>query len=69
MLCNPNENGWDASNPETEITPDGLKITRGHFQHILAEKGFTISGQDLRSDLFPGTILYYYEVTHMGGSR
>jgi hypothetical protein len=31
--------------------------------NIFAEKGFAISGEHYRTDQFPGSIIYYFEVT------
>jgi hypothetical protein len=66
-LCNPLQNVWKATNPGAVISPDGLKInSTGFFGcHIFAEKGFAISGDNCRMDKFTGTVLYYYEVTHL----
>jgi hypothetical protein len=48
------------------ISPDGLQVDSiAPFLHVFAEKGFAISGALCRKDNFPGTIMYYYEVTHM----
>jgi hypothetical protein len=48
------------------IYPDGLNVSHGtrEKQWVIAEHGFPISVQHSRADLFPGTILYYFELNH-----
>jgi hypothetical protein len=66
---NPKANRWTGA--KVKISGNGLKAsTRANpFKYYLvAEKGFIISPEHCRKDNFPGTILYYYEVTKMKSS-
>jgi hypothetical protein len=59
---------WDPSKTDASISKCGLKATSStHFKGVfaIATKGFAISGEQCRKEnfQFPGTILYYYEVT------
>jgi hypothetical protein len=66
-LCNPKGIRWVETKNKAKISEDGLKATstadRYSRQYVLSEKGFAISGEDCRKDNFPGTIIYYFEVT------
>ena len=67
-LVNPRENRWSSqsANINVGISCDGLKASNTNEHEWLtfyAEKGFAISGENRRMDDFPGTILYYFEVT------
>jgi hypothetical protein len=56
---------------KAKITKKGLRAENpdaDEWQHVFADKGFAISGEDCRKDKFPGTILYYFEVTKKSSS-
>jgi hypothetical protein len=57
---------------EATISEDGLKANstaeQNRRQFVFAEKGFAISGEDCRKDKFPGTIIYYFELTKVSSS-
>jgi hypothetical protein len=66
---NPLKNRWrndGTSAGVIKISLDGLKAVSNSSaderQYVYAEQGFPISVQHCRSDHFPGTILYYFEV-------
>jgi hypothetical protein len=63
-LCNSKGNVWSRSNGNVTISEDGLNASkdRNGRQHVYAKNGFPISVAECRSDDFPGTICYYYEV-------
>jgi hypothetical protein len=70
-LRNPEQNGWEVSNTDAIISFNGLYASdnTGFIWHnVFAKKGFPISGELSRTDNFPGTILYYFEVTQMSTS-
>jgi hypothetical protein len=66
-LGNPKQNGWEVSNTDAIISSNsnGLLASdnTGAWLNVFAKKGFPITGQLSRTDNFPGTILYYFEVT------
>jgi hypothetical protein len=66
-LRNPDENGWEVSNTGAIISSNGLLDSRntGAYPNIFAKKGFPISDELSRTDNFPGTIVYYFEVTNL----
>jgi hypothetical protein len=64
-LCIREGNGWSTFNEDVTISEDGLHVSNkntNRLQYIYAEKGFPISVADCRTDGFPGTICYYFEV-------
>jgi hypothetical protein len=64
-FTNPIKNGWEIFNRSVIISFNGLsaRIITGITQSVSAKKGFPITGELSRTNNFPGTILYYYEVT------
>jgi hypothetical protein len=64
-LANSKGNAWNGSKTGASIS--GLKATVGpeSHQYVFATEGFAISGDQCRKDNFPfpGTIVFYYEVT------
>jgi hypothetical protein len=64
---NPEENGWEVSNTGAIISSNGLLVSDNTqtWQNVFAKEGFPISGELSCTDKFPGTILYYFEVTLM----
>jgi hypothetical protein len=64
---NPEQNGWEFSNTRAMISFNELCVSdnRGTWLNVFAQKGFPISGELTRTDNFPGTILYYFEVTQI----
>jgi hypothetical protein len=41
----------------------------GTYQNVYAKNGFPIADELSRTDNFPGTILYYFEITNMSTLR
>jgi hypothetical protein len=65
-LRNPEQNAWNNSSTNAIISFNGLQASdyREHLSIVFANKGFSISGELARKeDNFPGTIMYYFEVT------
>jgi hypothetical protein len=67
-LANPKGIVWDASkSTNANISECGLKFngTRTGCVVAIATEGYAISGEHCREEnyQFPGTIVYYYEVT------
>jgi hypothetical protein len=67
-LINPKGNRWSPSNPNIEISPNGLMADdktrhRDYLQHVYAIKEFSLSVALCREDNFPGGVFFYYEVT------
>jgi hypothetical protein len=64
---NPQQNGWEVSYTRAIISSNGLLASdsTGAWQNVFAKKGFPITGELSRIDKFPGTILYYFEITIM----
>jgi hypothetical protein len=62
-IRNPKGNGWEKGN--TTATILGLKAHNPNKcgRLVFAIEGFAISPEICRKDEFPGTILYYFEVT------
>jgi hypothetical protein len=61
----------DEYNMAAKISPDGLKIsdnTKRRGLNVYAEQGFDIS-KKFRKDIFPGTIVYYFEITQVSESK
>jgi hypothetical protein len=68
---NPEQNGWEVSKTDAKISSNGLvasHITKFYWESIYAKKGFPITGELTRTDNFPGTILYYFEVSILRSS-
>jgi hypothetical protein len=67
IVANSNGNGWNGLNTNARISKYGLKATSnvGYGKHVFATKGYPISGEQCREEnfQFPGTIIFYYEVT------
>jgi hypothetical protein len=63
-ICNPQGNGLRRFSKDVTISEDGLIASNNTtgWKYIFAEKGFPISVANCRTDGFPGTICYYYEV-------
>jgi hypothetical protein len=71
QLRNPNGNGWKETK-KVRISRDGLKAIdkNDDVWPLYAKKGFNISAGAVRKkDNYPGTILYYYEVTRTRASK
>jgi hypothetical protein len=70
-LKNPEQNCWEVANTDAIISSNGLCASdnTGDWQNVYAKKGFPITGELSRTDSFPGTILYYFEVTNMSTLR
>jgi hypothetical protein len=70
-LGNPKENVWNGTNRNATISADGLQASKGtsEWLNLSASKGFAISVEQCRMDHFPGTILYYFEVTQVSSSE
>jgi hypothetical protein len=70
-LCNPEKNGWKVPNTDAIISSNGLLAcyNTGEWHNVFSKKGFPISGELCRKDNFPGTILYYFEVTQISSYR
>jgi hypothetical protein len=67
-LKNSTGNRWKTSKTLAKISEDGLKATDNccmEYTFVYASQGFSILGETLRKDDFPGTIVYYFEVTQM----
>jgi hypothetical protein len=67
-LSNPEQNGWKSSNTNALIFFNGRYASdnSGGDSIVFAKKGFHISGELPRKESnFPGTILYYFEVTQI----
>jgi hypothetical protein len=65
---NPAENQWGSATTDAIISPDGLtaSVALGMpEEHVYAIEGFPIVRRLCRNGNFPGTILYYYEVTEV----
>jgi hypothetical protein len=65
---------WNGAKSEAKISWDGLKARIrsdwfpfyfSYWQYVFANKGFVISEAYSRKDNFPGTIVYYFEVTQI----
>jgi hypothetical protein len=68
---------WNGAKSEAKISWDGLKASVSKcdwfptlfystdWQYVFANKGFVVSEAYSGKDNFPGTIVYYFEVTHM----
>jgi hypothetical protein len=57
---------WSGTKTKASISEFGLKATgNGDYQYVFATEGFAVSGKQCRKDNFPfpGTIVFYYEVT------
>jgi hypothetical protein len=69
-LRNPEQNGWEVSNTGAIISSNRLLANdyTKNFLNVFAKKGFPINAELSRTDKFPGTILYYYEVTYTAPS-
>jgi hypothetical protein len=69
LIANPKGFVWDRSKTDASvnISECGLKATntRYEFGFAIATEGYAISGEHCRKEnsQFPGTILYYYEIT------
>jgi hypothetical protein len=68
ILANPKGLVWDRAKTDASvnISECGLKATniRYEFGFAIATEGYAISGEHCRKDFqFPGTIVYYYEIT------
>jgi hypothetical protein len=67
-LGNPPGNAWNKSNTKATISGDGLQANSSverEYEFVYAEKGFGIHWKYSRKVNFPGTILYYFEITQM----
>jgi hypothetical protein len=63
-----NVNCWNGTKSTATISPDGLQVSDStkSWLNANATEGFVIAGdKNLRADHFPGTIIYYYEMTQM----
>jgi hypothetical protein len=71
LLRNPEQNGWEVFNTGAIISSNGLLANNniGTWRNVIAKKGFPITEELSRKDNFPGTILYYFEVTNMSNFR
>jgi hypothetical protein len=64
-------NWLNEYNMVAKISPDGLKVsdnTKRRGLNVYAEQGFDLS-RKFRKDRFPGTIVYYFEITQMSSSK
>jgi hypothetical protein len=70
-LCNPKSNCWSAKSVLSSalISADGLCIIANRYDGAEAEQGFGISVKNARNDDFPGTILYFFEVTQLTSTK
>jgi hypothetical protein len=71
---NPAGNAWNSTKTKAQISPDGLgaissKTSNDGWQNVFALERFGISAAQCRQDFYPGTILYYFEVTRMSSSN
>jgi hypothetical protein len=69
---NPKQNVWSGTNTKVTISADGLNAINVNDERmdVFAVKGFAISGENCPRENFPGTIIYYFEVTQRSsGSR
>jgi hypothetical protein len=69
-LKNPCGNRWKNTKTLANISEDGLQAKDKCFGYtfVYASHGFSIFGETLRKDHFPGTIAYYFEVTQMSAN-
>jgi hypothetical protein len=61
---------WNGAKSEGEISWDGLTASVKYqwpsdWQYVFVNKGFVISEAYSRKGNFPGTIVYYFEVTQI----
>jgi hypothetical protein len=65
IVANPRGIVWDGSNTAASISECGLKAINNtdDSQWVFATEGYAISGEQCRKENFPGTIVYYFEVT------
>jgi hypothetical protein len=68
MLANPKGIAWSGLKTKASISEFGLKATVVGYQFVFTTEGFATTGDHCRKDNFPfpGTILFYYEVTATG---
>jgi hypothetical protein len=71
ILANPKGIVWNRSKTDASISECGLKATntRRGWAFVIAMEGYAISGEHCRKEnfQFPGTIIFYYEVTTTSG--
>jgi hypothetical protein len=67
ILANPKGIVWNRSKTQASISECGLTATNTVFKWVfaIATEGYAISVEHCRKEnsQFPGTILFYYEVT------
>jgi hypothetical protein len=65
----PKANYWNRCNKEAIICPqDGLTAANASIKeavNVSAMEGFPIAAELCRNDEYPGTIVYYFEVTNL----
>jgi hypothetical protein len=67
IVANPKGIVWNGANTAAVISKCGLKVSgnREDEEWVFATEGYAISWEQCRKDnfQFPGTIVYYFEVT------
>jgi hypothetical protein len=59
-------NYWNRTKTTATISLNGLQVSAKKWSYAVAMEAFGFAGnKDFRTDHFPGTIIYYYEMTQM----